>query len=197
MHTSGEEKERSKSYHSVGADDSKNELDLTFYEMNPKEHLWSRLKALQLYESANIFILIFNADDRDSFESLQSIYQDFKEANSQDCYVVLCSVITHDIILRKTQKVIKKTEAQEFIDSRRIPSYCELRLEGKKNFDLLDKHLRYIMQPYLDQTRFAQTDGIFLYMKLFEVIILKYERSKKFNKKTGQWVDRVAEFEQY
>jgi hypothetical protein len=59
-------------------------------------------------------------------------------------------VITQDIILRRTQKVIKKTEAQEFIDSRRIPSYCELRLEGKKNFDLLDKHLRYIMQPYLD-----------------------------------------------
>lgn len=87
------------------------ELDLTFHEMNSKEHIWSRLKALQLYEQANIFLLVYNADSRESFEALKSIYADFKESNSLDCYVVLCSIISHDIILRRTQKVIKKTEA--------------------------------------------------------------------------------------
>lgn len=63
------------------ADPNKAELDLFFWDMNTKEHLWSRLKALQLYENANIFIMVYNADDRDSFLKLDSICKDFKENN--------------------------------------------------------------------------------------------------------------------
>ena len=62
------------------------ELDICFWDMNPKEHLWSRLKALQLYESANIFIMLYNADDKDSFEKLLSIHNDFKEQNTVGAY---------------------------------------------------------------------------------------------------------------
>lgn len=50
------------------------ELDICFWDMNPKAHLWSRLKALELYEKANIFVMVYNADDRDSFEQIQLIH---------------------------------------------------------------------------------------------------------------------------
>ena len=50
------------------------ELDICFWDMNPKAHLWSRLKALELYEKANIFLMVYNADDRDSFEQIQLIH---------------------------------------------------------------------------------------------------------------------------
>ena len=49
-------------------------------------------------------------------------------------------------------KVIKKAEAKEFIEGRGIPSYCEVRLDNGKHFDILDKHLRYIMNPYVDNS---------------------------------------------
>ena len=46
------------------------ELDICFWEKNPKENMWTNLKALQLYETANIILMVYNADDRDSFDSL-------------------------------------------------------------------------------------------------------------------------------
>ena len=62
------------------------ELDIQFWNMNPKEHLWSRLKALELFETANIFLMLFNADDRDSYEKVQIIQNDFKECNKVGAY---------------------------------------------------------------------------------------------------------------
>lgn len=47
--------------------DRHSDIELNFWDLNPKEHLWSRLKALQLYENANVFIMLYNADDRESF----------------------------------------------------------------------------------------------------------------------------------
>lgn len=49
-------------------------LEISFWEINPKEHLWSRLKSLELFEIANVFIMVYNADDRDSFEKVQLIH---------------------------------------------------------------------------------------------------------------------------
>lgn len=46
------------------------ELDLSFWDINPKEQLWSKLKALQLYEKTNILLLLYNADDKDSFHRI-------------------------------------------------------------------------------------------------------------------------------
>jgi hypothetical protein len=54
--------------------------------MNPKEHLWSRLKAMELFETANIFLMVFNADDRDSYEKVQIVHNDFKECNKVGAY---------------------------------------------------------------------------------------------------------------
>jgi hypothetical protein len=69
------------------------EFDICFWDLNPKNHLASRLKAIQLYESANIFLMVYNADDRDSFDKLNSILLDFKDSNAVGAYKVLVSVI--------------------------------------------------------------------------------------------------------
>ncbi len=99
--------------------------------MNPKEHLWSRLKALELFETANIFLMLYNADDRDSFEKIQLIHNDFKDCNKVGAYQVLISVITQEIKLKRVPKQIKKGEVSEYIDSKGIPSYVEIRLENQ------------------------------------------------------------------
>lgn len=91
------------------------EVDLSFWDLNPREHLWSRLKALQLYDKANIFIMLYNAEDRDSFDRLGSIYNDFKESNQVGAYCILVSVISADIIKKNIVKEIKKNEAEDFI----------------------------------------------------------------------------------
>jgi hypothetical protein len=115
--------------------------------MNPKEHLWSRIKALQLYETANIFIMVYNADDRDSFEKLLSIHSDFKESNAVGAYQVLVSVITKDLANKNTKRVMKHDDTQEFMEDRGIPSFVEVRLDTKANMDILDYHLRFLMNP--------------------------------------------------
>lgn len=49
--------------------------------MNPKEHLWTKSEAVKLFEAANIILMVYNADDRDSFEKINLIHKDFKESN--------------------------------------------------------------------------------------------------------------------
>lgn len=160
--------------------------------MNPKEHLWSRIKALELFENANIFLMVFNADDRDSYEKVQIIQNDFKECNKVGAYQVLVSVITQDIKLKRVPKAVKKQEVADYIDSKGIPSYLEVRLENGHNIDVLDKHLRFIMNP---PANFEMTDADqeYLYKPLFEVITLGKKKIKKMKKKkTGdQWVNRL------
>jgi hypothetical protein len=63
---------------------------------------------------------------------------------------MLVSVITPDIIGKRNSKEIKKAEAQAFIEQKKIPSYIEIRLDNKKNVSLLDRHLRYIINPYVE-----------------------------------------------
>jgi hypothetical protein len=83
------------------------ELDICFWDMNPKEHLWSRLKALQLYEQANILIMLYNADDKDSFEKLLSIHNDFMEYNQVGAYQVLVALINKDVANKNAKRVLK------------------------------------------------------------------------------------------
>ena len=77
--------------------------------------MWLRLKSLQLFESAHIFLMLYNADDKDSFENIESIYHDFQEANQVGAYIVLVSIISHDIISKRAYKDIKKAHAYEFM----------------------------------------------------------------------------------
>jgi hypothetical protein len=88
------------------------QLNINFWTINPKEHLWSRLRSLQLYQTTNILVMIYNADDRDSFDRLISIQSDFNEQNMIGAYQILVSVISPEIIAKKRPKVIKKAEVQ-------------------------------------------------------------------------------------
>ena len=56
---------------------AKNEIELNFWDLNAKENLWLRLKSLSLFENVHILLLVYNADDTDSFSSIESIYHDF------------------------------------------------------------------------------------------------------------------------
>jgi len=64
-----------------------------------------------------------------------------------------------------------------------------VRLDNGKNIGLLDKHLRYLINPYLDSPNFHK-DSILLYKPLFEVIKLRIARKKKVNKEED-WVNRL------
>ena len=89
-------------------------------------------------------------------------------------------------------KAVKKQEVADFIDSKGIPSYVEVRLENGHNCDVLDKHLRFIMNP---PANFELTDSEqdFIYKPLFEVITLGKKKMKKMKKKKvgQQWVNRL------
>ena len=87
-------------------------MEVCFWFMNPKEHLWSRLKAVQIYESANILLMLYNTDDRDSFEKLNSIHHDFKDSNSLGAYQMLIAIATKDMQNKLTKKVIDSKEVK-------------------------------------------------------------------------------------
>lgn len=55
-------------------------------------------------------MMVYNADDRDSFEKLLSIHHDFKDSNAVGAYQVLVSVITKDIVTKHTKRIFKNDE---------------------------------------------------------------------------------------
>ena len=105
----------------------------------------------------------------------------------------MVSIISQDMVLKKTEKQVKKAEARDFIQHAHIPSYIEVRLDNKKNVKLLDRHLRYILNPYLDSVQHHAEEKMILYKPLFEYISFKPVK-KKYKKKEGgdNWVERLA-----
>ena len=56
-------------------------------------------------------MMVYNADERDTFERLTSIHAEFADTNQVGAYQVLVSVISPDIIARRAYKEVKKAEA--------------------------------------------------------------------------------------
>lgn len=74
--------------------------------------------------------MLYNADDRESFENLISIHNDFKDQNQVGAYQILISNISIGIVNKTKEKLIKKVQAQGFIEAKEIPSYLEVRMDN-------------------------------------------------------------------
>ena len=87
-------------------------------------------------------MMCYTADDRDSFENLFPIHNEFLSLNQQSAYTLLVSTISPEIVHKQIPKIIKKAEVRTVLSVKEIPSYCEVRLDNAKHFDQLDRHLR-------------------------------------------------------
>jgi len=82
--------------------------------------------------------MVFNLDDKESFEKLTSIHHDFKDSNALGAYQVLAGIQTKDLQSKLTKRMIDPSEVKSFMALKGIPSYIEVSLDTKKNFDVLD-----------------------------------------------------------
>lgn len=103
---------------------------------------------------------------------------------------MLVSVITPELRAKRSSKLIKKQEAQDFIEYFNIPSYIEVCLENRQNVDILDRHLRIIMNPPTNMYDHPEEED-YLYRPLFEIISLKTTKKKKKKKTNDKWVQRL------
>jgi len=88
---------------------NKGDLELSFWELFPDEHLWNRVKALNLYEKANCLVLLYNCDDQDSFETLAPVIQDFCNYNESAAYLLLVGVVSKNLWEKKSCRAVKKS----------------------------------------------------------------------------------------
>lgn len=61
---------------------------------------------------------------------------------------------------------MKHDDIQTFMEERGIPSFIEVRLDNKKNMDILDYHLKFLMNPSYNSYR-QNKETAFLYRPLF------------------------------
>lgn len=156
------------------------DLDICFWELFPDEHLWNRVKALNLYEKANAMILLYNVDDAASFEALQPVIQDFCNYNEQSAYLLLIGVVSKDLWEKKTTRVVKKSTVARFMDEMGIPSYAEVFIEGPRpvNMDLINRHVKLIMASFLEHMKNGTEKGsrTYLFKPIFEPLKLKVKK---------------------
>ena len=91
-----------------------------------------------MYETANIFLMVYNADDRDSFDKLNSILLDFKDSNAVGAYKVLVSVMNYGKDRVQRPREVSVSDVTLLMEQHGIPSYIEVRLDNKKNISILD-----------------------------------------------------------
>ena len=78
----------------------------------------------------------------------------------------MASVITKDIATKHSKRIMKHDDIQMFMEERDIPSFIEVRLDTKKNMEMLDYHLRFLMNPSYNSYR-QNKETEFLYRPLF------------------------------
>jgi len=133
----------------------KGELDIQFWELFPDEHLWNRVKALNLYEKANCLVLLYNCDDSRSFQTLIPVLQDFCTYNQNSAYILLVGVVGKKLWDMKSVRKIKRSQIQAFMDEMGIPSFAEVFIEGPKpiNMDLVNRHMKLIMASFIESIK--------------------------------------------
>ena len=141
-----------------------------------KEDIWSKLKAIEIFEVTNILLMVYSSEDRQSFERIERGYKEFKENNTVGAYKMLISIVSEEVQQRKTVKAVKKGDASKFMQKHGFSSYVEVQLETRTNIDILDLHTRYVMSPDLCNQRLSDMSMDELYMivsrPLFETIPL-------------------------
>jgi hypothetical protein len=146
----------------------------------PDQHLWSRVKALNLYEKANSMILLYNCDDMQSFRTIIPVIQDFCNYNENGAYLMLVGVVSKNLWDKKTVRAVKKSTIAKFMDEMGIPSYAEVYIDGAKpvNMDVVNRHLRLIMASYIDHVRNGNERGshTYLFKPIFEPLKLKVKK---------------------
>ena len=130
-----------------------------------------------MYEQANILILTYDCDSKKSLEELGGILSDFHEYNKQGSFILLVGFVSKALYLRKKTRKILKPEIKHFMAEEGIASYAEVRLDTKKNLDLVNKHLEHIYHAYLEQLFPRPGNQIILFKPLFETIILPAKKS--------------------
>ena len=72
-----------------------------------------------------------------------------------DVYSILVSVISDEVVLKKRIKQVKKKEVRPFIEANGIHSYVEISFEHENNLELLDNHVKFVMNPFLSKGDFS------------------------------------------
>lgn len=152
-------------------------MEVDFWQIDSgKEDIWSKLKAIEIFEVTNILMMVYNCEDRSSFEKLDQVYREFKESNTVGAYKILIAVISPEVLQRKAVKAVKKADATRFLEKNNFSSYVEVQLEPRVNIDILDLHVRYVMSPDLCNKKLSDISMDELYMivsrPLFETISL-------------------------
>ena len=62
-----------------------------------KEDIWSKLKAIEVFEVTNILLMVYSSEDRSSFERIEKCYKEFKESNTVGAYKILISIVSQDV----------------------------------------------------------------------------------------------------
>ena len=162
---------------------------MQFWELFPDEHLWNRVKALNLYEKANCLVLLYNCDDANSFKTLVPVLQDFCTYNENSAYILLIGVVSKKLWEAKTIRKIKKSSIATFMDEMGIPSYAEVYIDGPKpiGMDIVNRHMKLIMASFIEHMKTGTDRGqrTYLFKPLFETLKLKVKKTgiKKLAKK--------------
>jgi len=100
-------------------------------------------------------ILLYNCDDKASFETLKPVIQDFCNYNENSAYLMLIGIISKNLWEKKTLRSVKKSSVAKFMDEMGIPSYAEVFVEGAKpvNMDIVNRHVRLVLASFLDHLR--------------------------------------------
>jgi hypothetical protein len=73
-------------------------MSVDFWQVDSgKEDIWSKLKVIEIFEVTNVLMMVYDCEDRNSFESLDLLYKEFKENNTVGAYKMLISVVSPNV----------------------------------------------------------------------------------------------------
>ncbi|TNV77931.1 hypothetical protein FGO68_gene4232 [Halteria grandinella] len=145
-------------------------ITVSYWLVNVRRHqeqtdLWERLKLIEVFETANI--LLIYQDEGTVLTSFNGIMSESEDANTVGAYKL--------IVNHKCPN--KSDELLSFMKENRIASYIEIDLDTKANIQLLEQHVKYIINPSIVQKQNDRLLSLKIRNPLFEKLP-KYARSK-------------------
>ena len=121
------------------------------FSNNSYDSVWDKLRDIEIFESTNVLLMIYDSSDVASFQRLGFIHDIFKDSNSEiGAYEILVSNVSQDVKERKVIKHVKKPMVKRLMQEKVIPSYVELTIcnsQEQINLDILTKHICAVINP--------------------------------------------------
>ncbi len=125
----------------------KHSTEISFWEIQPLEHFWSKVKTANVYAEAHVLVLAFSTAYINSFKEIKSILVTFKKHNKMNANIIVLGLRPKD---PNAIRQVKMSTVRSLLRECGLYSYIEADVNTGDNIEFVEQQLKKYMHRHFE-----------------------------------------------